>query len=68
MIVKKEIRLKREDLKRGSIKLKELAFDSVLNYDGAKKIRDEQQKTEEKFQFYDKFIKASEKVKKGSDK
>lgn len=64
MIVKRDIREKRENLKIGSLRSKELAFESNLNYENAQRVRKEHQELENKFQFYDKFIKANEKVKK----
>lgn len=63
MIVKRDIREKRENLKIGSLRSKELAFESNLNYENAQRVRKEHQELENKFQFYDKFIKASDKIK-----
>lgn len=59
----KEIRIKRNKLRDGSIRLKELAFYDNLGSDTNFKIREKQEKQYKKYKFYDGFIKAADKVK-----
>lgn len=59
----KEIRIKRNKLRDGSIRLKELAFYDNLGSDTNFKIREKQEKQYRKYKFYDGFIKAMDKEK-----
>ena len=60
----KDILLKRNELKNKSTALKLLKFDDNLKYEQTKKLEEEQDKMFNKWNFYDKFIKAREVVKK----
>lgn len=68
--MKKEIRIKRNKLKEGSVRLRSLShsWDGVKNYDLNLKIREEQDAQYKKYRFYDKFIKASDKIKSENDR
>ena len=61
--MKKEIRIKRNNLRDGSIRLKELAFYENAGNDTNFKIREKQEKQYKKYLFYDGFIKAMDKEK-----
>lgn len=64
-MLKRDIRDKREKLFQASKQLRKLGSDEELTYDESLKVRAEQRQKYKKFSFYDNFIKASDKVKKG---
>lgn len=55
MTIKKEVRLEREKLKKQSINLRKLAKD--VEYEKSLKLREEQNKTYQKWKFYDFILK-----------
>lgn len=63
--MKKEIRIKRNELKSNSIRLRELSWEQDLSSDANFKLRKKQDDEYKKFIFYDNFIKANDKVKRG---
>ena len=61
-MIDKSIRTKREELKNKSTTLQSLYLD-IENYSNYNELRKNQNETYKKWQFYDNFIKAMEKVK-----
>ena len=59
----KDIILKRNELKRKSIKLRTIKFSPELKNKQTDKIIEEQNKVYDKYNFYDKFLKARDEVK-----
>ncbi len=62
--MKKEIRDKRNKLKRNSIRLRALTWEENLPDETIKKIRKKQDDEYKKYKFYDNLIKANERIKK----
>ena len=63
--MKKEIRIKRNELKSNSIRLRELSWEQDLPNDASFKLRKKQDDEYKRYIFYDNFIKANDKVKRG---
>lgn len=59
----KDILLKRNDLKNKSVKLNSIKFDDELKNKDVARLLNEQHRVYNKWNFYDKFIKAREEVK-----
>ena len=62
--MKRDISDKRNELRNKSIALDGLKLDKNLKYETAIKIAGEQNEVYKKWEFYDNFIKANEKIKK----
>lgn len=63
--MKREIREKRNQLRETSMKLRELAWSCDFGKEKNLQFRKKQDEEYKKYEFYDKFIKANDKVKKG---
>ena len=61
--MKREIRDKRNDLREGSKRLQELAWNEELRSKKGFELREKQEEQFKKFKFYDGMIKAADKVK-----
>lgn len=62
--MKREIREKRLKLKQSAMRLRELSsLNEEVSYERSLQMREEQENTYKKWKFYDKMIKANDKVK-----
>lgn len=62
--MKTEIRKKRNELRKQSIKLRELTWTEDLDDDSINRLRKDQDKQYKKFMFYDNLIKAADNINK----
>lgn len=68
-MMKRSIRDKRKELYNSTVRLKELSFSNDLDYDSSIKIKQEENKLYKRWEFYNKVIKAGDKIKcKNNDK
>lgn len=63
--MKREIREKRNELRKSSMKLRELAWSCDFGKEKNFQFRKNQDDQYKRYEFYDNFLKASEKVKRG---
>ena len=61
--MKKEIRIKRNELRKSSMRLRELTLDCDFRTEKTLQLRKKQDEQYKRYEFYDNFIKANERIK-----